>query len=105
MRFRVPTGSGRYLIDKGSVTIEGVSLTVVRPQGDQFEVWVIPHTLEKTNLGSLRPGDRVNLEFDVLAKYVERLLEARLGLLAPSHEALPQAHHSLGGANDARSSS
>lgn len=78
MRFRAPEGYGRYLIDKGSVAVEGVSLTVVRPQGDRFEVWVIPHTLEKTNLGALQPGDRVNLEFDVLAKYVERLLEARL---------------------------
>lgn len=78
MRFRAPEGYGRYLIDKGSVAIEGVSLTVVRPQGDRFEVWVIPHTLEKTNLGALQPDDRVNLEFDVLAKYVERLLQARL---------------------------
>ena len=84
MRFRAPEGTGRYLIDKGSIAIEGVSLTVVRPVGDAFEVWVIPHTLERTNLGSLRPGDRVNLEFDVLAKYVERLLEARLGADAPS---------------------
>jgi len=83
MKFRAPAGYGRYLIDKGSVTIEGVSLTVVRPEIDTFEVWVIPHTLEKTNLGTLQPGDPVNLEFDVLAKYVERLLEARLGLLAP----------------------
>lgn len=79
MRFRAPAGDGRYLIDKGSVAVEGVSLTVVRPEGDAFEVWAIPHTLERTNLGALRPGDRVNLEFDVLAKYVERLLEARLG--------------------------
>ena len=79
MRFRAPSGYGRYLIDKGSVAVEGVSLTVVRPVGDAFEVWVIPHTLDRTNLGGLGPGDRVNLEFDVLAKYVERLLEARLG--------------------------
>ena len=81
MRFRAPSGSGRYLIDKGSVTIEGVSLTVVRPEGDAFEVWAIPHTLERTRLGDLRAGDRVNLEFDVLAKYVERLLAARLDAL------------------------
>ena len=84
MRFRAPAGYGRYLIDKGSVAIEGVSLTVVRPEGDTLEVWVIPHTLERTNLGTLKPGDRVNLEFDVLAKYVERLLEARLGSLPSS---------------------
>lgn len=84
MRFRAPAGYGRYLIDKGSVAIEGVSLTVVRPEGDEFEVWVIPHTLERTNLGALKPGDPVNLEFDVLAKYVERLLEARLPASAQS---------------------
>ena len=84
MRFRAPSGYDRYLIDKGSVTVEGVSLTVVRPEGDGFEVWVIPHTLERTRLGDLRPGDRVNLEFDVLAKYVERLLEARLEALHPA---------------------
>lgn len=87
MRFRAGTGYGRYLIDKGSVAIEGVSLTVVRPVGDAFEVWVIPHTLERTNLGGLKPGDRVNLEFDVLAKYVERLLEARLALDVPKESA------------------
>ena len=84
MRFRAPAGGGRYLIDKGSVAVEGVSLTVVRPEGDAFEVWVIPHTLERTNLGALRPGDRVNLEFDVLAKYVERLLEARFAVPLPT---------------------
>ncbi len=84
MRFRAPAGYGRYLIDKGSVAVEGVSLTVVRPAGDAFEVWIIPHTLERTSLGGLRPGDRVNLEFDVLAKYVERLLEARLETPLPS---------------------
>ena len=82
MRFRAPKGTGRYLIDKGPVAIEGVSLTVVRPMGDAFEVWVIPHTLERTSLGALESGDQVNLEFDVLAKYVERLLEARLGAVS-----------------------
>lgn len=74
-RFRVPQGGDRYLIDKGSITVDGISLTVVNPSEREFEVWVIPHTLERTNLGERQPGDRVNLEFDVLAKYVERMLK------------------------------
>lgn len=78
-RFRVPPGSGRYLIDKGSVAIDGISLTVVQPEQDEFDVWIIPHTLEVTCLGNLQPGDAVNLEYDVVAKYVERL--ASLGCL------------------------
>jgi riboflavin synthase len=73
-RFSVPREFDRYLIDKGSITVDGVSLTVVRPEDAAFDVAVVPHTLEHTNLGDRRPGDQVNLEFDVLAKYVERLL-------------------------------
>lgn len=73
LRLRVAAGFERYLIDKGSVTVDGVSLTVVSPRGQEFEAWIIPHTLMETNLGDRRTGDRVNLEFDVLAKYVERL--------------------------------
>jgi riboflavin synthase len=73
-RFQAPTGFGRYLIDKGSVAVDGISLTVVSPKADQFDVWVIPHTLERTNLGTRVPGDRVNLEFDMVAKYIERLV-------------------------------
>ncbi len=61
------------LVDKGSVTVNGVSLTVVQPHGGQFSVALIPHTLEVTNLGVLQPGDRVNIEFDVLAKYALNL--------------------------------
>ncbi len=76
-RFRVPSGSERYLIDKGSITVDGISLTVVEPQGTEFDVWVVPHTLTATNLGERKSGDRVNLEFDALAKYVERLLSFR----------------------------
>ncbi len=72
-RFAVPGEYRRYVIDKGSVCLDGISLTAVRPEGE-FEVWVIPHTLASTNLGDRRPGDRVNLEVDVLARYVERLL-------------------------------
>jgi riboflavin synthase len=64
----------RYLVEKGSVAVDGVSLTVAGVDGDKFRVAVIPHTAAVTTLGRVRPGDRVNLEFDILAKYVERLL-------------------------------
>ena len=65
----------RDLVDKGSVTIDGVSLTVVVAGESGFDVALIPHTLAVTTLGELRPGDRVNLEADVLGKYVRRYLE------------------------------
>jgi len=71
-RFRVP--DDQYLIDKGSIALNGVSLTVVDPKDGLFEVWVIPHTLQETNLGDLREGSRVNVEYDVIAKHVERLV-------------------------------
>ena len=71
--YQFDSGIGTYLIDKGSVTIDGISLTVVAPKESQFEVWVIPHTLEHTNLRSLAQGHAVNIEFDVVAKYVEKL--------------------------------
>ncbi len=67
----------RYLAYKGSVAINGVSLTVAAVDEEKFSVWVIPHTLENTNLGDLEIGDSVNLEFDILSKYVERLLVNR----------------------------
>jgi riboflavin synthase len=67
----------RYLVDKGSITVDGVSLTVVEATDDRFTVSLIPETLARTTLGSRQPGDRVNLEVDVLAKHVERLLEHR----------------------------
>jgi riboflavin synthase len=68
----------RYCVEKGSVAVEGVSLTVAALDDAGFAVALVPHTLAATTLGSLAPGDPVNLEADVLAKYVERLLEARL---------------------------
>ncbi|MFQ5947491.1 MAG: riboflavin synthase [Acidimicrobiia bacterium] len=71
-----PPGLLRYLVEKGSVAMDGVSLTVSAVNDAGFETVLIPHTLEVTVLGSRRPGDRVNLEVDVLAKYVERLAEA-----------------------------
>ncbi len=71
----LPNGLGRYLVAKGSVTVDGVSLTVAALDDDCFRVALIPHTLAVTTLGSLREGDAVNLEVDVLAKYVERLMQ------------------------------
>jgi riboflavin synthase len=70
----LPTALSRYLVDKGSITVDGVSLTVVEAGADRFTVSLIPETLARTTLGSRQPGDRVNLEVDVIAKYVEKLL-------------------------------
>jgi riboflavin synthase len=70
-----PADLARYLVEKGSVTVDGVSLTVAGLDGDRFAVALIPHTLAVTTFGSVRPDDPVNLEVDVIAKYVERLLE------------------------------
>jgi riboflavin synthase len=73
----LPAHLARYLVDKGSITVDGVSLTVVEAGADRFTVSLIPETLARTTLGTRRPGDRVNLEVDVIAKYVERLLAPR----------------------------
>jgi riboflavin synthase len=64
----------RYCVEKGSIAMEGVSLTVASLDGDSFAVALIPHTLVETTLGDLQPGREVNLEVDVLAKYVDRLI-------------------------------
>ena len=82
LRFQAPPEYDRLLIDKGSIAVDGVSLTVVRPENGVFDVWLVPHTLDNTNLGSLAPGDSVNLEFDVLGKYVEKLLTSSLAIAA-----------------------
>jgi len=74
---RVPKDGGKYLIDKGSISVDGVSLTVVSPTADTFDVWLIPHTIAATNLEFRGPGDKVNLEYDAIAKHVERLLQYR----------------------------
>ena len=66
----------RYCVDKGSIAVEGVSLTIAGLDGDGFAIALVPHTLEATTLGALRPGDPVNLEVDVLAKYVEKLVRS-----------------------------
>src|SRR3990170_5597390 len=72
---RAPRAVHRYLVEKGSVCVDGISLTVAGLDGDAFSVAVIPHTLDVTTLGSAREGDLVNLEVDVIAKYVDALLE------------------------------
>jgi riboflavin synthase len=74
LRFQIPAGLSRYLVEKGSITVDGVSLTVVEVGDDWFSVSLIPTTLQVTTLGSRVVGDRVNLEVDVIAKYVERLV-------------------------------
>ena len=73
---RAPKPLARYVAAKGSICIDGVSLTVNRVDGDSFEVNLIPHTLEVTTLSRLAPGVRVNLEVDLIARYVERMLAA-----------------------------
>jgi riboflavin synthase len=75
LQVRMPHDLLRYVVEKGSITVDGVSLTVVDVLGDGFTVAVIPHTAEVTTLGAKGPGEAVNLEVDVTAKYVERLLE------------------------------
>ena len=72
--FDAPAELLRYVVEKGSIAVQGTSLTVAALDGSGFAVALIPHTLEATTLGGVEPGDSVNLEVDVLAKYVERLL-------------------------------
>jgi riboflavin synthase len=77
LMFRLPPQLARYIVSKGFIAVDGVSLTVASMTPDSFAIALIPHTAQHTTLGRLQPGARVNLEVDVLAKYVERLLEAR----------------------------
>ncbi len=77
LAFAIPPELEPYLVEKGSITIDGVSLTVSALGPDRFEVALIPRTLAVTTLSLLAPGDRVNLEVDVLAKYIDRILAAR----------------------------
>lgn len=78
-RFRAPSALSAYLVEKGSIAVDGVSLTVFACRGPSFTVALIPHTLAETTLGERQPGDRVNLEADVLLKQIERMLRARRG--------------------------
>jgi riboflavin synthase len=74
MEFKVPPELARYVARKGSICIDGVSLTVNGARGDRFDVNLVPHTLEVTTLGGLQAGSRVNLEVDIIARYVERMM-------------------------------
>jgi len=77
LQVRMPAELVRYVVEKGSITVDGCSLTVVKALPDGFTVAVIPHTAEVTTLGRKGPGDHVNLEVDLVAKYVEKLMESR----------------------------
>lgn len=77
VRIAYPPEIARYLVFKGSVAVEGISLTIAELTDDYFEIAIIPKTWEVTNFSHLRPGDEVNLEADVIAKYVERILSFR----------------------------
>lgn len=77
--FEAPSDLARFIATKGSITVSGVSLTVNHVNGSRFDVMLIPHTREKTSFSELRAGSKVNLEVDVLARYVARLLEASSG--------------------------
>ena len=81
----MPADLGRYLVDKGSITVDGVSLTVVETSGDRFTVSLIPETLARTTLGHRAVGDRVNLEADIIAKHVEKLLRSDSRLQGPAY--------------------
>jgi len=78
--FRMPARLGRQMASKASIAVDGVSLTLVDVEAERFSVALIPHTLQITTLGALQPGDPVNLETDILAKYVEKQLAARFPL-------------------------
>ncbi len=74
IEIELPKDFGQYVVFKGSIAVNGISLTVAELKPDRFVHWIIPHTWSFTNLHRLRPGDRINLEFDLVAKYVERLV-------------------------------
>ena len=79
LNIRIPAELARYVIFKGSLSIEGISLTVAKIEDTEVSVAIIPHTAEMTNLRSLKPGDPVNLEVDMIAKYVEKMMKGESG--------------------------
>jgi riboflavin synthase len=87
VRFSLAPDLARYVVQKGSITVDGVSLTVAGVSEDTFTVALIPTTLSHTTLGSREPGDTVNLEVDVVAKYVERLTAGYRGAASAHEEA------------------
>ena len=78
LEVELPAAFAHYVACKGSIAVNGVSLTVAEVSPQSFTVWIIPHTRTETNLGTARAGDLVNLEFDLLAKYLERMLDRRI---------------------------
>jgi riboflavin synthase len=97
LRIRMPGELLRYVVAKGSVAVDGISLTVVEPTDDGFTVAVIPHTASVTTLGSAGPGHRVNLEVDIMAKHVERLMAAHIAAPAADGTVAPAAPSGPGG--------
>ena len=97
VRIGYPTEFGQYLVYKGSVSVEGISLTVATLEEDHFEIAVIPKTWELTNLSSLKTGDQVNLEADVIAKYVERMMTYRSGSKSDNPITMDQLEAFFGG--------
>ena len=91
LRLELPDDLLPYVVERGSIAIEGVSLTIADLAGSSLEVSLIPETLERTTLGALEPGDRVNVECDVLARYVRRQLPTEPGMSPLSSEGAPQA--------------
>jgi riboflavin synthase len=90
LRVGLPDDVEKYTVYKGSITIEGISLTVAKLEGKTSTVAIIPHTVEMTNLNSLRPGDPVNLEADLIAKYVEKMMARESAEAALTLEELVQ---------------
>ncbi len=74
IEIELPASFQQYVVFKGSIAVNGISLTVAEVHADRFAIWIIPHTWKMTNLYRLKPGDRTNLEFDVVAKYIERMI-------------------------------
>jgi riboflavin synthase len=73
----IPRELAKYVVEKGSITVEGISLTVASVEGTKVKIAIIPHTYEATNLRELTPGDPLNIEVDIMAKYVEKMLEEK----------------------------
>src|SRR6202163_4090753 len=88
LHIQMPPEIEKYTVFKGSVSIEGISLTVARLEQNICTVAIIPHTVERTNLGSLHPGDPVNLEADLIAKYVEKMMNGRSASSSPTPSSL-----------------
>jgi len=87
LEIALPEDRARYVAEKGSIAVNGISLTIAEVKPASFVTWIIPHTRRYTNLKSTQSGDLVNLEFDILAKYVERMLAAPAGALLRSESA------------------